>query len=147
MCIRDRLLRGAIVPAAALDHQTVALLGHHVVSPQCNHSVAPVAAPGPQTIAPQSSLLVEPVAFSSHQIMSPQHSHLVEAAAFPSHHIMSPQHSYLFAPVAQQNIVTLVGPGAGDSAAASGVGRSTAGPGADVNPSASSKAWRLDWPA
>jgi len=43
------------------------------------------------------------------------------------------QHSYLLAPVAQQNIVTLVGPGAGDSAAASGVGRSTAGPGADVN--------------
>ena len=41
------------------------------------------------------------------------------------------QHSYLLAPVAQQNIVTLVGPGAGDSAAASGVGRSTAGPGAD----------------
>ena len=41
------------------------------------------------------------------------------------------QHSYLLAPVAQQNIVTLVGPGACDSAAASGVGRSRAGLGAD----------------
>lgn len=54
--------RGAIVPAAALDRQTVALLGHQIVSPQRNHSVAPVAAPGPQTIAPQHSYLLAPVA-------------------------------------------------------------------------------------
>jgi len=111
---------GTTVPAAALGHQEVALLGHQTVSPQRNHSVAPVAAPGPQAIAPQRNHLVEPV-------------------AFPGRQIISPQHSYPFTPVApqcqraqaQQNIVTLVGAGAVNSAAAAAADRSTAASGAD----------------
>ncbi|KQN78949.1 hypothetical protein ASF04_00125 [Duganella sp. Leaf61] len=124
-------------------------LGGHLVTPQAviDHHGAAVAEPVWQLYAAALErfgavpTLIEwdtdipPLAVLLHEAAKAralQHNHLVEAAAFPSHH-MSPQHSYLLAPVAQQNIVTLVGHGAGDSAAASGVGRSTAGPGADVN--------------
>ncbi|WP_026637264.1 DUF692 family protein [Duganella zoogloeoides] len=123
-------------------------LGGHLVTPQAviDHHGAAVAEPVWQLYAaalerfgavptlvewdteiPPLGVLLDEAA----KARALQHSQLVEPVAFSSHQIVSPQHSYLLAPVAQHDIVTLVGPGAGDSAAASGVDRSTAGHGAD----------------
>jgi len=123
-------------------------LGGHLVTPQAviDHHGAAVAEPVWQLYAaalerfgavptlvewdtdiPPLAVLLDEAA----KARALQHSHLLEPVAFPSHQIMPPQHSCLFAPVAQQTIVTLVGLGAGDVAGASGVGRSTAGQGAD----------------